>query len=101
MTDTLKYASDQLADLGSHLEQLAGDLRSDGRLGHVDKYDVVMESVIDAIADFADDWEDKREELAKNVESVGKLATEAADTFTAADQDLADKAAEILEEGPQ
>ncbi|MBD8870501.1 hypothetical protein [Nocardioides donggukensis] len=99
MSGTLKYASDELADLGSHLEQLAGDLRTDGRLAHVDKYDVAETAVIDALGSFADDWENKREELANNVESVGNLASEAARTFGEADRDLARKAAEIFEQG--
>lgn len=101
MTDTLTYATDELSALGTHLERLAVDLLDDGRLGHVDRYDVNEPSVVDALGDFASDWENKREELAGNVEAIGKLASEAARTFGDADRDLARKAAEILEEGPQ
>lgn len=98
MTHTLTYATTELSGLGARLEQLAGELRSDGRLAHVDKYDVVEASVIDALGDFAADWENRREELAGNVEALGKLAGEAARTFGQADDELAAKALEILQE---
>lgn len=94
----LQYSVSALDTLGSDLASLADDLRNDGRLGDVDRDDVAVQRVADALADFADDWDDNREELANNVENVGSLASEAAATLSQADQDLAAKARELFEE---
>ena len=49
-----------------------------------------------ALVDFGDDWDDKRDSLAKHLDSVGGLAAESADTFSEVDRKLADEALEKL-----
>lgn len=94
----LTYSVDALTSLGSRLDELAGRLERDGSLGHVSVDDVARPEVVEAIEDFAHDWNDRRESLAKQISSVGELATKAAEAFSEADEELASKVREILEE---
>ncbi len=87
----LEYAVADLRALGKRLHSLRDGLASDGPLCHVDKYDVNSRHVIDALNEFANDWDDKREGLAKSLGSLGDMVTKAADSFTAVDEDLAKK----------
>lgn len=94
----LTYSVDALSSLGSRLDDLSGRLQRDGSLDSVTVDDVARSEVVDALHDFAGDWNDKREALAHRIQAVGQLASKAAQTFTEADEELAKKARDILEE---
>lgn len=94
----LAYSITALTNLGTGLANLAGDLRSDGGLDNVSVEQVNSQRVVDAIDDFADDWDDNRESLARSIESIGKLASKAAETFADADRQLATEVREMFEE---
>ena len=93
----LSYSADALTSLGSQLDALAGRLERDGNLGTVSIDDVARPEVVEALQDFAGDWNDRRESLAQRIAAVGELASKAAQTFTEADEELAAKAREIIQ----
>ena len=69
----LEYAVADLRALGKRLHSLRDGLASDGPLCHVDKYDVNSRHVIDALNEFANDWDDKREGLARQEEQTDEI----------------------------
>ncbi|KAA1380504.1 hypothetical protein [Aeromicrobium fastidiosum] len=92
----LTYSVDALASLGRSMKRLAHDIRDDGDVAHVDIAHLSHPRVVMALIDFGDDWDDKRDSLAKHLDSVGGLAAESADTFSEVDRRLADEALEKL-----
>lgn len=94
----LSYSVDLLEGLGSSLSGLAGSMKDDSAIAALGIDDLCCSRVVDAVQSFRDDWDDKRELLATKVDNVGTLASEAARTFTEADQDLADQVKDILED---
>lgn len=93
----LTYNLDELTALGDDLERLATQLRSDGDLQDVGLDEVASSRVQDALANFADDWDNKREELANDVSAVAEMAKTAASGFRENDDELADAVRELLD----
>lgn len=94
----LTYDVTELVELGNRLTRLSGDLERDGRLPPVGRDEVNSSEIVDALQDFAGDWDDKREEVAISLESLGEMVDQAVEAFTGADQELAAKAREIIEQ---
>lgn len=97
----LTYSISALENLGTGLADLAADLRSDGGLDHVTTEQVNSQRIVDALDNFADDWDDKRETLARSIESIGEMATTAAEGFADADAQLAAEVREAFETAPE
>lgn len=97
MSHDLAYAREDLNQLGSELETLSTQLKNDGRLADVGLEDVAHEKVIDALSDFASDWDDKREALANSLQAISEMAKTTSETFGEADADLAKAVREALE----
>ncbi len=93
----LTYNSGDLATLGDQLGDITSKLKDDGRLKSYDKADVAHNKVAEAIDDFVNDWDDKRNKLTDKVEALGEMARKSHEEFTKADLDLAAS----LEESPE
>lgn len=89
----------QLGHLGRSLDAIAGALTNrDGAL-RFDADEVGGQEVRDALKEFDDNWDDRRDLLVRSVESVATMATQAAAVFREADEKLAKSARAILEGG--
>ncbi|MBE7324223.1 hypothetical protein IEQ44_06125 [Nocardioides sp. Y6] len=97
MSDDLAYARTDLDQLGTELKTLSQELRNDGQLSDVGVDEVAHQTVVDALGDFANDWDDKREALAESLEAISEMAIKASETFGEADADLAKAVREALE----
>jgi uncharacterized protein YukE len=93
----LAYATSELTSLGGELKSLSDQIKGDGDLGDVGVDRVAHQKVADALDDFAGDWDDKRETLGNSLESISKQATQAADEFTKADEELAKEIRDAFE----
>jgi len=89
VTADLTYDPDRLATLASQLGAITQNLKSDRDLKGYDVEDVSHQKVADAIDDFVNDWDDKRNKLTEKVESIGQMAEKSHDEFTKVDLDLA------------
>ena len=94
----IAYSVGLLRNLGGELAGLADVM--DGRSSAVryDADDVGHPAVHAALEEFADSWDDRRELLTRSLRSIGKMATESADTFEDVDQQLAAKIRDAVEE---
>lgn len=92
----LTYCVRELQVLGSELLALSSVMNGTSPAVRSDADDV-GDRVHDALRDFADSWDDKRELLTGSLDAVGSMAMESAEVFQGADDDLATQAREILE----
>lgn len=93
----LEYNVHELHELGTSLVGLAARLGDDGGLMRVGLDDVAHRDVVDALRDFAGDWDDRRERLARSVATVGELGTNASDSFSRTDDELGDRVRAVVE----
>lgn len=97
----LEVAIDELHDLGDRLRTLGDRLeKSDGKVSY-DKSELAHDDVIDAMSEFASNWDDNRDHLADKLRKLGDLATTTADEFTQADEELATELLEAIEGAEQ
>lgn len=90
MTDPdLSYDSDRLSDLATQLTKITGNLKDDRKLKSYDIEQVAHEKVAEAIDNFVNDWDDKRNKLVEKVESLAEMATTSHEQFEQVDLDLA------------
>lgn len=94
----LTYDVSELRELGTRLRRLSSDLDRDGRLPAVGRDEVNSAAVVDALQDFAGDWDDKRHEVATSLDSLGDMVDQAVEAFTEADRELAQRAREVIEQ---
>ena len=92
----LTYCVRELQVLGSELLAVSSVMEGTSPAVRYDEDDV-GDRVHDALRDFADSWDDKREMLTGSLNAVGGMATESAEVFQGADEGLATQAREILE----
>lgn len=97
MTADLAYATEDLNLLGSDLKTLSGDVKGDGALGDVGIDQVAHQKVVDALDDFAGDWDDRRKKLADSLGAISDLASQAAQELTKVDEALAKEIRDALE----
>lgn len=97
MAADLTYNSGDLETLGDQLGDLHGKLKDDGRLKELNKEEVGHNKVAEAIDDFVNDWDDKRNKLNDKVEALAKMASSSSEEFTKADLELA----EALKQKPE
>ena len=86
----LEYNASELDGLGRRLTRIHSDLENEKQLKRYDRDDVGHQRVASAIDHFVDDWDDKRNRLAKSVGQLGEMSSTSAQTFTDADRDLAE-----------
>ncbi len=85
----LTYNSTDLEGLGTDLTRITSDLKNDNDLKDVDISDVAHQTVVDAINDFVNDWDDKRKKLTNKVEALAEMASQSSEKFDQADRELA------------
>ena len=96
MTD-LEVATTELQALGTRIKGLSSDLEKvDAKAGY-DVTELAHRTVIDAMDEFKDNWDDNRKHVADRLSKLGDLASETASSFTEADEELATKVREIME----
>lgn len=96
---TLKVSFEMLDRLSSKLGTL-GNQMTGGDIG-MDFYEVgqlAHPTVVRAIHDFTNDWDDRRDVLANKLTNLGELAGKAASQFREADKKLGDQAKNICKE---
>ena len=101
MPADLTYDISELDALASRLTRLGDQMSSDGRLGDVGADEVNSSEVSDALDDFADNWDDKRTEVAQSLAALSEMVAQAVEAFDGADRELAAKAREIIEQQEQ
>jgi uncharacterized protein YukE len=86
MSYTVDY--EELGDLGAQLGKVRDEFN--GVEDNIRTYDGVMGSgnVVEKLHQFSDNWSDKREELAKNLDGVSQAAIAAADAYRQTDQEI-------------
>lgn len=90
MTDPdLSYDSERLSNLATQLSKITGNLKNDKNLKKYDVEQVAHEKVAQAIDDFVNDWDDKRNKLVEKVESLADMASKSHEQFEQVDLDLA------------
>jgi hypothetical protein len=94
----LQYSIDLLDGFGGRLVTLGTSMKDDKALDDLGADDLGHQRLVDAVRDFNDAWDDNRELVGTKVENLGQMASQSAEAFTEADQELADKVADILEE---
>lgn len=85
----LTYNSGDLQTLGDQLGDLTTKLKDDGRYKEYNKNDVAHNKVAEAIDDFVNDWDDKRNKLTDKVDALGEMARKSHEEFEKADLELA------------
>jgi malate synthase len=85
----LTYDPERLSTLASNLGDITDDLKNDRDLKSYDVEDVSHQTVADAIDDFVNDWDDKRNKLLEKVESLAEMADKSHEQFEQVDLDLA------------
>jgi predicted nucleic acid-binding Zn-ribbon protein len=95
----LTYNSGDLATLGDQLGDIADKLDNDKRYKGYDKDEVAHQKVADAIDDFVNDWDDKRNKLKDKVAALGEMARKSHEEFDKADLELAASLEETKEGG--
>lgn len=98
MSDAIKVATDELRELGGELRTLSDDLKSTD--GHADynKNELAHSTVIDAMDNFKDNWNDNRDHLADKLKKLGDDGIKIADTFDETDEELAKQISKAMEE---
>ena len=89
MSADLTYNSGDLETLGSQLADITSKLKNDKRYKNFDREQVAHQKVADAIDDFVNDWDDKRNKLTDKVEALAEMALKSNEEFTKADLELA------------
>lgn len=89
MAADLTYDPDRLANLASQMAKITDNLKDDRDLKGYDEDDVAHHKVAQAIDDFVNDWDDKRNKLTEKVESLAQMADKSATEFDKVDRDLA------------
>lgn len=89
MTDTLTVSLGLLQQLGSSLTSVAGEMKDDSKLNDVSVDNLASQDLVDAIHDFKDNWDNKREVLTGKISALGDMATSAHQNFTNVDEKLA------------
>lgn len=85
----LSYDKERLSTLATQLSKITGNLKDDGDLKSYDVDQVAHQKVANAIDDFVNDWDDKRNKLVEKVESLADLAAKSHEQFDQVDLDLA------------
>ena len=85
----LTYDAERLSTLATQLTTITDDLKSDRDLKGYDVQDVAHEIVAEAIDNFVNDWDDRRNKLVEKVETLADMASKSAEQFTQADLELA------------
>lgn len=93
----LAYSLQLLAGLGDQLGGLADAMEGTAARTTWSADDVGHRSVSAALEHFADNWDDRRELLTRNLRAVADMASGSADTFRQVDDGLAEKVADVLE----
>lgn len=96
MTD-LSYDLAAIQSLGSELLTIADVMNGNSAVVQYDEPDVGHERVHSALEEFADNWDDKREQLTESLKAVGGMALQAADVLKEADDALAAEVRKIME----
>lgn len=81
MDQIVRYSLDLLADLGGDLSGLADALDGRAESTRWEAGDLGHRRVVDALEEFADSWDDKRELLTRSLRSLGDMASSTAETF--------------------
>jgi predicted protein tyrosine phosphatase len=93
----LSYSLELLNGMGRELTALADALEGNTQRTSWDAEEVGHRKVSDALEDFADSWDDRRELLTKALRDVGRMATDSATTFKEIDDELAADVRGIME----
>lgn len=88
-TPDLTYDSERLANLSTQMGTISGNLHDDRDLKSYDVEEVGHHKVADAIDDFVNDWDDKRNKLIEKVDALAEMASTSHENFTQVDLDLA------------
>lgn len=88
----VSYSVSTLAQLGREMSTLSEVVLDEPAMTDVDVLHLACAEVVGALQEFEDDWATQRQTLASNLEAGGKLAGEAATSFSEADRLLAEGA---------
>lgn len=88
-TPDLTYDSERLATLSGQMSTISGNLHDDRALKSYDIDQVGHRKVADAIDNFVNDWDDKRNKLIEKVDALAEMASTSHENFTQVDLDLA------------
>jgi len=95
----LQYSLQLLTGLGRELTALADAVEGSAPGTRWNADEVGHHRVVDALHDFAGNWDDNRAELTKSLRAVGKMATDSAETFRQVDDELAGEIEGIVQGG--
>ena len=85
----LAYNAAELRELGSQLATIHRNLEGDKDLKSYNESDVAHHDVAEAIDDFVNDWDDKRNRLRDQIADLSEMATQSADEYQSKDRDVA------------
>lgn len=98
MANDLVVPIDLLADLASSLMLLMEEFHNAGDIVKGLAHQIGAEEVIDALDEFADNWDKHREELLKHMSGVYDMASKGREAFINADDDLAKDISQALQQ---
>jgi hypothetical protein len=95
----LEVDLDGLSSFASGLDRIRARLDATGDFIGSYRDDVGSDKVAGALDDFEDHWDDGREKITSNAESLSSMVHESVDTYRKADTDLSDAIQQSTEGG--
>jgi uncharacterized protein YukE len=93
----VEVATDGLRALAGRLEQLSTDLSSRDARANYSTTELAHRSVVGAMEQFRENWDDNRDHLADKLSKLAELAARTADGFEEADAALAREVVKAME----